>query len=61
MIKWRKASRSDNTGGNCIELSQHLVRDSKNPSGPHLHADVPSLIAAVKDRRLGLMGRDKRG
>lgn len=48
MIKWRKASRSSNTGDNCVELSAHLVRDSKNPSGPHLRADVPTLISCVK-------------
>ena len=66
MIQWRKASRSDNAGGNCVEigwrrstrsgnsgancveLSEHLVRDSKNPSGPHLRGDVGALITSVK-------------
>jgi hypothetical protein len=52
MIKWRKASRSDNTGGNCIELSEQLVRDSKNPSGPRLRADVRGLLAAIKAGRV---------
>lgn len=61
MTKWRKSSRSDDGGGNCVELAGHLVRDSKNPSGPHLRVDVPSLINAVKDRHLGLNSRAERG
>lgn len=48
MIKWRKASSSNNTGGNCVELSEFLVRDSKNPSGPHLRVDVRTLINSIK-------------
>ena len=37
---WRKATRSTNNGGQCVELA-HLpgviaVRDSKNPGGPAL-------------------------
>lgn len=48
-IKWRKSSRSGGTGGNCIELASiGAVRDSKNPSGPVLAADLGGLIAAVK-------------
>lgn len=47
-LGWRKASRSGNSGANCVELSPHLVRDSKNPSGPHLQADVPALVFWVK-------------
>jgi hypothetical protein len=37
--RWRKASRSNGTGGACVEVA-HLttgavaMRDSKNPSGP---------------------------
>ncbi len=56
MTTWRKSSRSGNGGGNCVELSAHLVRDSKNPSGPHLLADVPSLLAAVKAGMIGVPG-----
>lgn len=50
---WRKSSRSEN-GGSCVELRGSLdaVRDSKNRTGATLRADVPALIAAVKqDRR----------
>ena len=38
--RWRKASRSNNTGGNCVELASapglRAVRDSKNTDGPVL-------------------------
>jgi hypothetical protein len=38
---WRKASRSGNNGGNCVEVARNLpgivaVRDSKDPHGPKL-------------------------
>jgi len=51
-VRWRKANRS--TGSNtCVEVSATgLVRDSKNPAGPVLRADLGSLLAAVKGDRL---------
>jgi hypothetical protein len=38
---WRKASRSGNNGGNCVEVARNLsrvvaVRDSKDQDGPAL-------------------------
>lgn len=37
---WRKSSRSGSSGGQCVELAVTCgfmaVRDSKNPSGPHI-------------------------
>jgi hypothetical protein len=38
---WRKSSRSNGTGGNCVEVAGNLpgvvaVRDSKDPAGPAL-------------------------
>lgn len=37
---WRKSSHSDGEGGECVEISTcpHAIhiRDSKNPTGPHL-------------------------
>jgi hypothetical protein len=38
---WRKASRSGNNGGNCVEVARNLpgvvaVRDSKHRQGPVL-------------------------
>ncbi|MFC6883230.1 DUF397 domain-containing protein [Actinomadura yumaensis] len=39
-VKWRKSSRSDTSGKECIELadlnSSVGVRDSKDPEGPKL-------------------------
>ncbi|NVI91959.1 DUF397 domain-containing protein [Actinomadura sp. BRA 177] len=38
MIVWRKASRSNTSGGDCVEVAQRPgnigVRDSKDPLGP---------------------------
>lgn len=36
---WRKAARSGNNGGNCVEVASNLpgvvaIRDSKDRSGP---------------------------
>jgi Domain of unknown function (DUF397). len=37
---WRKSSRSNSQGGNCVEVAaladRVLVRDSKDPDGPRL-------------------------
>jgi hypothetical protein len=38
--RWRKSSRSNGSGGNCVEVAQVesvvAVRDSKDPYGPAL-------------------------
>ncbi|WP_339155213.1 DUF397 domain-containing protein [Actinomadura luteofluorescens] len=50
-VTWRKASRSSNNGGNCVELARVgdtvAIRDSKDPDGPKL------LIAPQVLSRLG--------
>jgi hypothetical protein len=47
-VTWRKSSRSGSET-NCVELANTgAVRDSKNPTGPTLTADVEALVAAVK-------------
>lgn len=49
---WRKSSRSG-TETNCVELAYTgVVRDSKNPTGPTLTADIPTLMAAIRTGRL---------
>ncbi|MGC3864689.1 DUF397 domain-containing protein [Micromonospora chersina] len=49
---WRKATRSTNNGGACVEVADNLpgmvaVRDSKDPSGPVLTFDPASWRAFV--------------
>ena len=51
-VRWRKSSRSG-TQTNCVELGNTgAVRDSKNPAGPALVADLRPLLAAAKADRL---------
>ncbi|MFI0485555.1 DUF397 domain-containing protein [Actinomadura sp. 9N215] len=39
-VRWRKSSRSDQHGGECVEVADLVVtvgvRDSKGPDGPRL-------------------------
>jgi hypothetical protein len=56
---WRKASRSGNNGGNCVEVARNLpgviaVRDSKDPAGPVLRfsrGDWAAFVAGIRDAR----------
>ncbi|MEU1225413.1 DUF397 domain-containing protein [Streptomyces sp. NPDC005828] len=57
---WRKSSYSNEDGGQCLEVADHLphvpVRDSKNPTGPALVFGAgawSSFVAGVKDGRIG--------
>lgn len=38
--QWRKSSRSDTSGGQCVEVADLMgrvgIRDSKDPNGPKL-------------------------
>ncbi|GAA2619876.1 DUF397 domain-containing protein [Actinomadura fulvescens] len=50
---WRKASRSGENGGNCVELAEVAgavvaVRDSKDPDGPVLLLTRAALRTAVQ-------------
>ncbi|HWE90648.1 MAG TPA: DUF397 domain-containing protein [Pseudonocardiaceae bacterium] len=50
---WRKSSYSG-TGGDCVEVaaSLGLVRDSKNPDGPRLRADLTAFLTAVRSNHI---------
>jgi len=52
-MDWRKSSFSA-ASGDCVEVRQDLVavRDSKNPTGPTLAADLSRLLATVKSGEL---------
>ena len=52
--RWRKSSHSGQDT-ECVELAHtgDAVRDSKNPTGPHLTVGTHQLLAAVKAGRLG--------
>jgi len=47
---WRKSSYSGGNNGACVEVAHNLeaVRDSKNPFGPVLTADVKGLLAEIR-------------
>jgi hypothetical protein len=52
-VAWRKSSASGGDGGNCVEVASiGAVRDSKNPAGPVLRADLTQFLAAVRLDRL---------
>lgn len=60
---WRKARRSGENGGNCVELSGCdcgvAVRDSKDPGGPALtfgHAAWRAFTRGVRAGRYDLPG-----
>jgi hypothetical protein len=53
--EWRKSSRSNESGDNCIEIASVveciLLRDSKDPDGPKIvigHGDFRHLANAIK-------------
>jgi hypothetical protein len=47
---WRKSTYSGGNGGQCVEIANTLteIRNSKNPGGPTLRANVPTFVQAVK-------------
>jgi hypothetical protein len=57
MIVWRKASRSNTSGGNCVEVAQRPgnigVRDSKDPHGPTFALSPETFRSLVRDAKAG--------
>jgi hypothetical protein len=52
-LRWRKSSYTS-ANGDCVELAHtlELVRDTKNRTGPTLHADIEALVHAAKTGQL---------
>ncbi|MFD0899976.1 DUF397 domain-containing protein [Actinomadura sediminis] len=52
-VTWRKATRSNEHGGECVELATLSdgvgVRDSKDPDGPRLVLDRAAFRSLVTD------------
>ena len=54
VFRWRKSSFSS-CGVECVEVAfagRGAVRDSKNPGGPVLRADLAALVSAARAGRL---------
>jgi hypothetical protein len=53
-LQWFKSSYSGSEGGNCVEIATEPtavhIRDSKNPTGPHLTV-TPAAWSAFTARR----------
>ncbi len=54
-VPWRKSTRSDSEGDNCIEVAGLpeviAVRDSKNPDGPCLTFTRPAFASFARHLR----------
>ena len=53
-IHWRKSSFSGGENSACVEVVPTLdaVRDSKNPDGPILRADLRGLLSLIKRNKV---------
>ncbi|TDC20102.1 DUF397 domain-containing protein [Actinomadura bangladeshensis] len=58
---WRKSSRSDSSGGDCVEVAEVMsgvaVRDSKDPDGPKLAFGRAAFSTFADDVRAGRYDR----
>ncbi|WP_083983515.1 DUF397 domain-containing protein [Actinomadura hibisca] len=54
---WRKSSRSNGAGGECVEVANVrpgiAIRDSKHPSGPSLSLDPQAWDALIHRIKAG--------
>jgi hypothetical protein len=57
--EWRKSSRSNGAGGNCVEVASSAdafrVRDSKNATGPTLSFTDRSMTAFLATAKRGTL------
>ncbi|MFA1539747.1 DUF397 domain-containing protein [Actinomadura monticuli] len=57
MIVWRKAKRSNTSGGDCVEVARRPgnigVRDSKDPHGPMFALSQATFRKLVRDVKAG--------
>ncbi|AOR32759.1 DUF397 domain-containing protein [Streptomyces fodineus] len=55
---WRKSSHSDGEGGDCLEVAAHPatihIRDSKQPTAPHLTVTPSAWSAFLLGEQEGL-------
>jgi hypothetical protein len=53
-MEWRKSSFSGGGNNDCVELAGTLdaIRDSKNPEGPILRANLHGLLTAAREGRI---------
>ncbi|GAA0945059.1 DUF397 domain-containing protein [Actinocorallia libanotica] len=58
--RWRKSTRSDASGDNCVEIAGLpeviAVRDSKNPDGPNLVLTRTAFTRFTRQLRTGRHG-----
>jgi hypothetical protein len=57
-MRWRKSSRSNGTGGACVQVARVgagriAARDSKNPEGPRLRFDRPAFGRLLDEIKAG--------
>ena len=55
---WHKSTRSNGSGGNCVEVARNIpgivaVRDSKNPDGPVLTLESGGWRKFIDDVKAG--------
>lgn len=50
-VRWRKSSFSGGENNECVEVAEDLgaIRDSKNPAGAILRADLRALLFAIRE------------
>ncbi|WP_019629340.1 DUF397 domain-containing protein [Actinomadura atramentaria] len=57
-LSWRKSTRSNINGGECVELAREAntlhARDSKDPEAPHHRIPLPEAAAFIAGVKRGM-------